>query len=166
MEYTQRSLRRALYLRTRRISAVRRLGGRLPDDGDEPESDPARDYGTAAAFRRDERSRVRRSGAVQVPDRVLVRAGLLVSKRDRSPRTAGVFAEGGLPDRRRLSFPRRVAGIRTGDPARDSHGANRPSGALASDFQQLLHPQITAPAVSGPAPRTGTDGGVSRDSPK
>ena len=116
----QYRLRRPLHVRASEVHdgagrvLVWRLAGvgtRPSAVGTEPHADHERGQLPQSAYRRNQYARARRSGSVQVPDRVHHRARLVGDDRPRSGRVTRVSAEGRLRDRRRFqaaAFSRRL----------------------------------------------------------
>ena len=94
----------------RRVRPPRRrpaVGARLSARRHPLHQDPQRDHLRPAAHRRIEHPRPRRSGAVQLPDRLHGRAGVLVDSTTRKRENfRSLPEEGGLRDLRRLPRPR------------------------------------------------------------
>ena len=89
-----------------------------------------------------------RSGAAEIPGRLPVGAGLLVSERQRSAGTADLPGQGRLPHRRRLPFRQRVARLRGGDAEGAAGRADRPARPIAPGLQQLLLDQVARRPLS------------------
>ena len=117
----QHPLRRPVHVRPRQVQAGagrllgRRpavMGARLSDRRAEPDADHERDQLARRPRRRHERRDARRSGAVQVSDRLHHRGRLVDADRRGSGGAARLSAERRLPDRRRLQGRRlaRAAG--------------------------------------------------------